>query len=813
MKNCVLLLCLFLVQTSLYSQRPGKNWEGKPSDGLSVVKGIIQDEETSQALEFATISIFDEKEALIGGNASDENGQFVLKVPKGKYKAIIEYLGYSTQTIDVDISSGKPFLDIGIIFLSAEGAMLDDIEIRAEKSETIFKLDKKVFNVGSDLANKGGTAEDILDNVPSVSVDIEGNINLRGSGNVKILLNGQPSAMLNDADGNALRQIQASSIERIEVITNPSARYEAEGTSGIINIVLKKENRKGFNGSFTAGVSFPLGYNLGGQVNYKSGKVNYFLNYSNGLRRNIGGGFQNSFFIFDDYLLIQNYENFRDRKGLNQNVVAGLDLELAKNQVLTFSGSFSISDEDNLSEYEYVDSIYTDISREYIETTYRRDDEFEDELNQEYTVRYTNDFGRKDKSLTAFITYTESNEVEGSQLSESYEINNTNTLSQRSNNDEGEASIIGQIDFTFPLSKSLSVETGSRVSLRDIGNTFLVEELVEDQWTTLDAFNNSFIYNEDVFALYTIIGKEWDKFSVQSGLRAEYSSIETQLIETNEGEDYNYLDLFPSVFLNYKTSPASAWQINYSRRITRPRFWYLNPFFTFSNNRTIWSGNPTLRPEYTHSIELNHLRYLEKGTISTGLYYKHTDALIQRLQTINTDGTTSIKPYNIGTQDQIGLELSANYSINRAIRFDGNANIYQFRTRANTGLESGEIQDFTWRGRVGTKLKIAKKTDFQARYNFRGPTNTLQGRRKLMHFLSFGISRDFLNDNLTISLSSNDLFGSRKRRYIFDLDDYYAEGEGRWRGSSVNLSANYRINQKKKRQKQGNFGGDGGGEF
>ncbi len=804
--NKLLAALLTLLVIPLSGQRPDRS---SMDPTMQIIKGVIIEETNGAALEFATVSAFDLSGTLLAGVMTETDGSFTLKIPKVDCRILVEYLGY--QNYEQELSIGpRPMTQLGNISMVSNDVLLEDVEITAERSETVFKLDKKVFNVGSDLANRGGTAEDILDNVPSLAVDIEGGVTLRGSGNVRFLLNGQPSAMLNNADGSALRQIQASSIERIEVITNPSAKYEAEGTSGIVNIVLKKERQKGFNGSFTAGITYPFGYNLGGQVNYKSGKVNYFVNYGTGLRRNIGGGWQNSQFFEEDYTFIQNYTNFRDRKGQNQNVTAGLDIEVAPNQILTFSGTFSYADEDNFAEFEYVDSILEAGTREYIQTAIRTDDEFENERDQEYTIRYVNDFGKKDKSLSAFIKYVESNEIEGSDLTETSDAF-MGEIKQRSNNEEGEESIIGQMDYKLPGVWQTQWETGARVSLRTIGNTFLVEERLGDVWTPNPNFNNSFTYNEDVYAGYGIVGKEWDKFSAQVGLRAEYTQIGTLLAETNESEDYNYLDFFPSAYLNYKVNEQNTWQINYSRRITRPRFWYLNPFFTFGNNRNIWSGNPALRPEYTHAFELNYLQYFEKGTISSGIYFRHTDGLIQRLVTVNTDGTTRIQPYNLGSQDQIGLEFSSNYDITKSIRLDGNLNIFGFNTVSVLDFGEEEIQAASWQGRVGARFKFWKNTEMQWRYNFRGPERTVQGRRKFVNYVNFGISKDFLEDKLTLSISSNDLFATRLRRFEFDTPEYYAEGEGRYRGTTINFSANYRVNQKKKRAKGNWNGGDGGG--
>ncbi len=833
-KLFVLLILSFISQFQLQAQRQGGRPGGRAGGGAPSIKliGKILDQSTSKGLEFATISVFSKRDSsLVTGGLTDINGAFELDVRPGPMYAVFEFISYSSLTQDIAfdrdaIRSGNRKIDMGIINMSVNSTQLDEVEITAEKSEVQFSLDKRIFNVGKDLANRGGSAEDILDNVPSVTVDIEGNVSLRGSEGVRILVDGRPSTLVGGSTGSGLKNIPANLIETVEVITNPSARYEASGMAGIINIVLKKNNNSGFNGSFDASVGYPEREGLGANVNYRKNKLNWFANYSIRNRTGPGGGFTFQERTIGDFVEVLDSERNMDRGGLSNSIRLGADYFLTDKDQLTGSFTYRISDDVNFASISY-DSLLRrvgNIDTQFLSNTIRTDDENEDESSLEYNINYRKEFSSKNHTLNAMIQYEDNIETESSLFDEQFTPageNTTPSLVQRSNNQESNSTWLFQVDFSRPLGKDQKYELGYRTSLRDITNDYLVEEQTDgDIYEVLlfngQLFDNDFRYDENIHALYATYGNKHGKFSYQAGLRGEYSNVTT--IETNQNKvnARDYLDLFPSLHLNFQANESRAYQLSYSRRIDRPRFWFLNPFFTLSDRINTFGGNPDLDPEYTDSYELGTIRYWENFSLNTSLFYRHTEDNIQRFLVLNDNGTTTRRPENIGTADDYGLDINASYSGLKWLRLDANGNFFRATSSGSFEEFSFDVDNFTWFGRLTARISFWD-SDVQIRSNYRGGRQTAQGSTRGLGSIDLGWSKDFLNDNLTVTLSVRDLFNSRKRNSLVEFENFFQQSEFQWRARSTTLSFSYRINQKKKRQRGGRGGGGleggDGGEF
>lgn len=820
-KTLLTFLISILLLSIGYSQRPvgqaggkqgGKgNWDPEKMPKI-MIKGMVLDGETNAPLEFATITLNSKKDGqVVTGGMTVEDGTFNFQSRPGRFTAKIDFLSYQSVTIDpVPFERGQREIDLGTITLNISGEVIEGVEIRAEKSETIYKLDKKVFTVGKDLANAGGSAEEILDNVPSLTVDIDGNVNLRGSGNVRMLINGQPSSLLRSGNMNGLRSIQASSIDRIEVITNPSAKYEAEGQAGIINIILKKEEKRGFNGAFNVGAGFPLRYDAGVQLNFRKDAVNFFVNYSSGYRLNPGFSDEYSRQLVDDYFRRSYKNSDRNREGRNNRFRAGMDYYIDENQTITIEGSYGFSDDLNVNTVRYLDSLEQNNTINFSQVLDRREDEIEDETNQEYSLVYVNDFGRKGQELTATLRYDSSGETEASDISQALNGDPLSNI-QNVNIEEIQTNKLVQLDYSKELPNDMKIETGLRTNLRTIKNDYEVFQIIDNQFSTVDSLTDDFKYTENIYAAYGTLSKTWnEKFSAQIGLRVEQSSIATQFANnSSQDTSYNFLSAFPSTFLTYNIDSKNALQLSYSRRIQRPRFWYLNPFLTLADDRNVFAGNPKLLPEFTDSYELGYIRYLDQGSFSANLFYKLTTDVITRVRTFNPDGTTLSFPVNLSEEVSYGLDLSANYDLTKWLRLDANITAFNYNQSADGGQYGIDASDLSWFGRIGARVKFWKNGSLQTRFNYRAPRENIQGLRKAVYVMDLGVSKDFLDNNLTVTISSRDLLNSRKRLYIIDLPpDYFAEGEGQWRAGGVMLNLSYRINQKKKRG-----GNRGGGNF
>ncbi len=816
---------MLLTVLTAYGQQRG-NWQGQRGQGQVPqisIKGVVTDQESNMPLEFATVSIFSLRDSsLVTGGLTDETGAFSIDTRPGRFYGLIEYISYEAKVIDIPfdreaLRSGNRTIDLGSIVMVESGTILEAVEIRAERSETQFSLDKRVFNVGKDLANQGGTAQDILDNVPSVTVDIEGAVSLRGSSGVRILVDGKPSGLANQDNANGLRSIPANLIDQVEVITNPSARYEAEGMAGIINIILKKDKGSGFNGSFDVTGGYPDRAGAGANVNYRKGNVNWFANYGLNYRTSPGQGESFQYQDFGDDRRYQETTRDMERSGLSNSIRFGIDFIPSEKEILTGAFLYRRSDEDNFGAVQYWDYL-NQFPDNLLSTTIRTDDEREDESNLQYSLNYKKEFSNRNHTFEATVQYQDDIESEGSDFRETSTVlvgSPIADLLQRSNNDEAVKEWLFQVDFNKPINEDGKFELGARSSLRMINNDYLVEELQDGDWITLVGLSNDFNYDENVFAAYAIYGDKVNKFSYQFGLRGEYSDILTELLQTNEVNDRSYANLFPSTFLNYEFAPGSTIQTSYSRRIRRPRFWDLNPFFTFSDSRNTFSGNPNLDPEFTDSYEVNYIKYMDNLTITGGLFYRHTNDKIQRILIFNPDGTTNRTPQNLATGDDYGVELTFQYSGLSWLRLDGNANFFRQEVNGQNVDNNFSAKTTTWFGRMTSRLSFWN-SDLQLRFNYRAPRETVQGRSNGIASVDVGWSKDVMNKQGTLTLSVRDLFNSRRRAGETIGDGFYREDEFQWRARSASLTFNYRINQKKRRQRDMDRGGGEdfeGGQF
>lgn len=815
-------LIVFMLCSALVAFAQG----GKPK-----ISGIVQDDK-NEAVPYAAVAVFNSSDSsLVSGSTTDAMGKFAIAAKPGNYYVRVSFLSYEPKFIS-NINLKRGGSDLGTIVLSSGTLALDEVQITAEKSQMKLNLDKRVLTVGKDLANAGSNAAQIMDNIPSVNVDVEGNVSLRGSENVRILVNGKPSGLVGISSTDALRQMQGNMIESIEVITNPSARYDAEGEVGIINIILKKDRRKGVNGSFQLTGGYPLDLGSSFMLNYRKNKINMFTSYGLNYDKTPGAGVTYQEFRQQDTTYITERTREHLRGGLSHNVRMGADYFINEFNILTLSGIYKKGQDENVTDLVFMDSNpYNDLVYE----TRRGDTEIEDEENGEITLNYRKTFPQKGREWVTDIKYLMNDETETSVIRQ--EANERQEdFNFRSSNTEDEVNFFFQSDYVHPFAKEGKFEAGVRATLRTINNKFSVEqELDNGEWipyqdsTDID-YDNHFVYNENIYAAYLMAGNKTGKFSYQGGLRAEYSDISTELKRTNEVNPREYLNLFPSAHFSYELDSANTVQLSYSRRLSRPRFRHLLPFYSFSDNRNRYQGNPNLNPEFTNSFELGYLKYLPKGSILSSIYYRHRTGVIDRVTLIKDSVTTLRIPVNLSVQNAYGIEFNVNYdftdwwSANASMNFyraitEGEYSYQAVREDANGQMKTVTEQldlysdTYTWSGRASTKVKVEGIADFQANVRYRAPRITPQGRSLALYVVDLGASREILKGNGTLTLSVRDLFNSRRWRSITETPTYYSENEFQWRARQLLLTFNYRLNQKKQRGKGKRGGYDGGGDM
>ncbi|RDV12942.1 TonB-dependent receptor [Pontibacter diazotrophicus] len=772
----------------------------------AAVRGKVLDAQTGLPLPYANVRLFKSVDnGLISGNMTDEEGQFTLDAPLGEHYALIDFMGYKALKSTVfTLTPENPTHHLGTLkLLVAEATALKEVVVQAEKSTMELSLDKKIFNVGKDLANAGGSATEILSNIPSVSVDAEGNVKLRGSGNVRILIDGKPSGLVSFKGGSGLQQLQGSLIEKVEIITNPSARYEAEGMSGIINIVLKKERKSGFNGSFEVIAGEPTNYGGAANVNYRHKKINFFLNYGLAYRITPSLGSLYQELTSNNTTSILRQEHDTRLKGFNNNIRGGLDYFFTETSILTASYMFRRSDANRVRNIRYEDYL---ASQELQSYTARQQVEDEDEVNAEYAISYKKTFAREGQELNVdfrFLDYWENSDQVYTQ--NTFFPDGTpepaTALYQRSLNDEYEKQYLTQVDYVQPIGEGGKLEAGLRSSFRDMVNDYLVgDQNAAGEITPLPGLENYFIYNENINALYGILGNKTKKVSYQVGLRAEHTDVKTTLRETNEVNPRRYTNLFPSAHFTYNLPKENALQISYSRRVRRPVYFDLSPYFTLSDSRNVMGGNPNLNPEFTNAFDFGHIKYFEKGSMSSSLFYRHTTGRITTIRRVNNEGIATLRPENLEAEDAFGLELIGSFTPATWWKMDHSFNFFRAIIDGSNFEENFSTDTYSWFTRHTSRFTLPKAIDLQVRANYEAPQKTPQGTQKALYYVDLGISKDIFNRNGTITLNALDLFNSRITRSVQQGESiegvsFYTSSKNQGRRRQVNLTLSYRLHQ------------------
>ena len=773
---------------------------------LPIVSGTVIDE-LRNPIPFVNVVLYALKDSsLVKGTATDAQGNFQISAESGQYYLQFSFLAYENyKSLSFNL---KEDFKLKTVQLKPKAALLDEVEVTAKRSQMELKLDKRVFNIEEDLTNAGANAAEILDNIPSVQVDVEGNISLRGSENVRVLIDGKPSSITGSSTADVLRQFQGNMIDRVEVITNPSARYEAEGEVGIINIVLKKEKQKGFNGSIDAVVGVPENYRLAYNFNYRTKSFNLFTSYGLAYRKSPGSSFLLQEYNDADTAYVYESDVQRERGGLSNNLRIGSDWFINPKTTLTFAGIYTYSDEKNTTDLVYRDLLP---NRELMREVGRLDVEDEIGENYETSINLLREFSSDKHKLNVDLQWSIREDEERSNIDE-IDFSSSDVLLQRSDNLEGSENMLFQADYIQPIRKDGLFEAGVRGTLREVENNFLVQESFNGGPLTINnQFNNNFVYNEDIFAAYMMFGNKLNNFSYQVGLRAEHAEISTLLKKTNEENDWTFTNLFPSAFISYEKNKETSYQASYSRRINRPKFRHLMPFQTFSDRRNLWAGNTNLQPEFTDSYELSLLKYFPKGSLFSSVYYRHRTGVINRITVVNAAGFTVMQPVNLATEDNIGLEVSGSYRFNEKINLNANANFYQAYTKGSFEGENLDNDVFTWNGRAVVKMEVLPKTDFQTSFRYTAPQTTPQGSSKSIYSLDLSLGKDVMSGKGTLVASMRDVLNTNRRRRIIDNGTLYSESNFQWRARQFLLSFNYRINQKKKSGPRS--GMEGGGDF
>lgn len=720
------------------------------------VKGTVIAMESGEPIEFATVMIGDvQTQQAITGTTTGADGAFTITSEVADFFIEVSFIGFVKQTI-TDFQISKGIVELGTIGLSENIQALNEVVVRAEKSSTEFKLDKRVFNVGQDLSNSGASAMDVLNNVPSVNVNIEGEISLRGSTGVQILINGKPSVLASE-QGNALGTITADMLDKIEVITNPSAKYDAEGTSGIINIVLKKEEKKGINGSVTLNTGYPNNHSVGLSLNRRTEKFNLFTQIGVGHRTFPGRSETINQDLTNNTIIKSDSDS--EKNETFYNLILGTDYHINKYNVISLTGSFAYEQE---KEYSNTDFSSLDAAGTQVAAWNRDEVTTATNPKYQYELQYKKDFkDHKDHDLL----FSALGHFFGKDQSSDF-INQTtfgNTIGsdqQKIRTNFGDATYTFKLDYTNPISDKFTLETGAQYVLNDVGNDYGLTDLIDGEWVENPNQTNVFDYSQDVVGVYGTSAYEGDKWGLKLGLRLENTDLNTLLANTNKSNSQNYTNLFPSVHTSYKLTENFSFQAGYSKRIFRPRMWDLNPFFNIRNNFSIRTGNPDLLPEFSDSYEINSIYIVEKASFNFGIYQRYTTDVVERVTTFENNVSTTT-PLNIGTNRATGVEFNAKYSPAKWLTMNGDINYNYFNRDGTFEAKSFDFDADQWSSRMTAKFKLPWQIDFEVSGQYRSKVQTIQGIRSDYAFADLGVRKKIMKGRTILNLSVRDIFSSR----------------------------------------------------
>ncbi|WP_433812601.1 TonB-dependent receptor domain-containing protein [Flavobacterium johnsoniae] len=762
-----------------------------PLLGLSqqtVVSGKVQDNANKEAIPYVTVSIQDSTLKTLALGVTDDKGDFILeKLPNGKMTITFSYIGYQNYSRTFEIISGRPKIELGTIDLHTDAVQLNAVEITGQKSSVSLKLDKKVFEVGKDVLSQNGSAHDVLNSVPSVTVSPTGGVSLRGNSSVLVLINGRQSGL---TQNNALDQIAADQIERIEVITNPSSRYDASGSAGIINIILKRNKKSGFSGQVRLVAGSPNDSRLNPSINFKSDKINIFSNF--GIRSSdyVGLYTTNQTTTDNGKSNHLNRVQNEDRHDDGKLMYFGADYYIDEHRTITAAFLKNATEDDDKTHLLYNYSQAANVKDSVLA---REGKSLEKRDYNQLEFNYTQTFKRQAKKWTIDVQYDWWNSDKNWNLSTQRLYPETLAYPGIRTNSVGNSKdLLVQSDFVQPIDTISTFEVGVKTEIRKVSSQFLAEQQEDDIWKIYQNIDNDLKYTETIASGYAQYSSKIKRFSYMFGLRTEFTKISITDSKNTYSDNKNYNRLFPSVNLSYKFD-ASTLQLNYSKRINRPPLYALYPFNEVTDLNAQYVGNPDLNPSYTDVFELAFLKTWKKFTLNPSVYYQWESGYIQDF-TYREKNIFYTTPINIQHEIRSGIELSTLYNPAKWLQVNMEMNFYHFKQKGSYQDENLDYEGKTFTGRLNTQIKLPAKFSFQGRYNFRGAQQNAQTKNDPLQSLDFGLSKILLKDKATIVFDVTNAFDLRQNKSTTIGANYYLKENSMPNAARYRLSFVYRFN-------------------
>ncbi len=803
-----ILIPLFFMGTVIFAQGHypggGMNRENMPKDAS--VKGTVKSEMTKLPVKFANAALFSLRDSsVVSGVVADENGNFIMEnLPYGRYYLVIDFIGFYKKTVsDIKLFPQKKEFDAGVILLKDAAENLDEVVVSGERNLVEYKIDRKVINISKNINSSGGTIVDALENAPSVQVDIDGNVTMRGSSNFQVLIDGKPTVL--DAN-DILQQIPASAVENIEIITNPSVKFDPDGTTGIINIVMKKTHKSGLTGVINASAGTGDKYSADFLLNYKTEKAGFYIgaNYGDRSSSGTGNSLRTVFSDTLDYLLTES-ERIHQRE--YHSVKGGVDFYLNDNNTLSFSGKygyFGFGMENNSDIYEYTMpatiDYYTinkgsfDIGGDFYSGTLDYSHNF---AEKGHKITFSADYSVRTGGVESTVVETETDKTWSEYINES---------KYRTFQDRGRDRLRVKLDYVYPINEKSKIEAGYQSRFLSASGDYVYENFIDGIYVADESVSNDMIFTRNIHSLYTSYSGELAGISFMAGLRGEYTDRLIDQLTSGEKYPINRFDLFPSLHLSKQLSKTDQMQLSYSRRVNRPRHWYLNPFPGYSDAYSVRQGNPALLPEFIDSYELAYNKRIKKSFFNIDAYYRQTNNSINRIQELQEDGRILYTFDNLDKEYSYGSEISGNFQFYKWWTLYANINLYYYNLEGETAGITTDVNSFNYDARLNSTFIFSKNSRLQINGFYNAPTVTTQGNREAFYVISAAFRQEFFKKKLSLVFRVNDIFQTGK--YITDTNSedlgFISHSEMLREAPVFMLSLSYKINNYKQKRGERN---------
>lgn len=786
------------------------------------VKGKVLSKSTNEPLEFINVTVTHKGDTkILKGVITDMSGSFVISgLGNGNYVLNVSFIGYKSVNRNFVISGESRSKNFGTVYLSEDAHTLSEVTVTGQRTEMKLEVDRKSFSVDQQISNAGGSASEALENIPSVEVDNDGNISLRGNTSVEVWINGKSSGLTSDNRAEILQQLPAESIDRIEVMDNPSAKFSAEGSAGIINIILKKDRKAGYYGSLQASANTRKGASSSFNMNYSSPLLDAYANVGYRHRSDKGGSLSRQ--TYSQTGTYQNYNSNSDNQGNNLFSRAGLTWHATKKDDLSLNGMLMTGAHNNLSITPYHYGIIdagTDsyvmtrrtVSKNNMQMLYGELD-YRHNFTEKHYLDFVLNFNKWSADNDNF--YQDSTVYYGEAAEYAYQYR-----PMYMNSRAWEI----KLDYENQLSDNMKLQAGyqGRFSHENTPQESYVDET---SWDGIEAsedkdYYNRFIYDMSLHAVYATASYDIGKFGIMAGLRGEYWHVDTESYDWEQEHDpstrdsafkKDYFKLFPSVFLSYQITPSQQLQLNYTRRLRRPWGGQLNSFKNTRDATVISYGNPELTPEYSNSFSLNYLKTWTQHSLLLSAYYRPTTDVIQQITyQSSTDGLMYQTSFNVARSTSTGLEMTAKNKISRFLDLTTSANFYYYKLDGFSYDIDGQTitgdgnRSFTWNARMQASVILPYAISLQATGHYRSRQVITQGHSDPTYAMDLGLRKNLLNRKLVLSLNCRDVFDSRRRK-TYTGSDTFTRYQENWRGSrKINLTLTWNFgNMKQKHRRQ-----------